>query len=44
MQELYADRLSGAPSDCKSDKSSKDDDDDDGFGHSASRKVEKGPG
>jgi hypothetical protein len=43
MQELHADRMSDAPNDFESDKSINDNDDDD-FGHSASRKVEKGRG
>jgi hypothetical protein len=40
MQELHADRLSRARSDCESDKSSNDDDGDD-FGPSASQKGRK---
>jgi hypothetical protein len=37
MQELHADRLSDAPTDCESDKRSNDDD----FGPSASHKCRK---
>jgi hypothetical protein len=33
MQELRVDRLSGAQSDCESDKCSYDDDGDNDFGH-----------
>jgi hypothetical protein len=42
MQELHADRLSDAPSDCESDKNSNDDNDND-FGPSTSQ-AEKGSG
>jgi hypothetical protein len=42
MQELHADRLSGAPNDYESYKSSNDYDDDDSFGPSTSQKAEKG--
>jgi hypothetical protein len=41
MQELHAARLSDAPNDCESDKSSNDDDYDDEFVPSASQKCRK---
>jgi hypothetical protein len=41
MQELHADRLSDAPSDCECDESNDDDDDDDDFGPSTSQKGRK---